>query len=171
VRARSVFDVGLTREELIDLYWRLMYRVTFQPNSCWTWKGRKTKRAARRLAYGRLSVRGWAMYAHVVLYELKRGKRIPRNLVLRHTCNNSLCCNYSHMKPGSQRTNVRDAIRCGSHWSPRGAAHPKARLDAQKVQQVRALQHQHTRKELAEMMRVSLSTINRVISGALWRHA
>lgn len=45
-----------------------------------------------------------------VIYQLKNGD-IPKNMVLRHTCDNPSCCNIEHLVLGTQKDNVDDMIK------------------------------------------------------------
>lgn len=47
-----------------------------------------------------------------VLYQRKYGK-IPKNMVLRHLCNNAWCCNVEHLKVGTYKENYQDMVECG----------------------------------------------------------
>lgn len=170
MRVHSIFNVVSDKDELEALRFWVMYRLEFgHPGGCWIWKGPKTKRAKRRLEYGRFTTLGVSMYAHVLFYELEKGRRVPRNRVLRHTCNRSLCCNPAHLKPGSQRENVRDAIASGSHWSPRGDFHHSARLSHVKAKEMR---NRSKTKSIAFLMKyygVSESTVRRTLAGKIWK--
>lgn len=94
---------------------RLMAKIRIDDaTQCWNWTGAKSK------GYGVMSSSfGKAPYkAHRLSYELHVG-RIPDRMVLRHACDNPSCCNPSHLIPGTQRDNMRDA-------SSRGRLNPKS---------------------------------------------
>ncbi len=76
---------------------------------CWPWLG-----CTNNQGYGRAGKRG---YAHRLAYELSYGDLPPR-VVIRHACDNPLCCNPAHLLAGSQSENMRDAVARGRHYSP-----------------------------------------------------
>ena len=86
---------------------------------CWIWT------AARRGPYGHLHVNYEYIYAHRLAYELAYGP-LPdvegvtsHGVVVRHDCDEPLCCNPRHLFVGTQRDNVQDRVKRG-----RGACGP-----------------------------------------------
>lgn len=78
-------------------------------DECWEWTG------MRRHKYGRVSyclegssAQQWR--AHRLAHYLTTGETPP---VVMHTCDNPPCCNPAHLRGGTQRENVHDAIRKG----------------------------------------------------------
>lgn len=92
-----------------------------RPADCWPWQA-----ATSSAEYGRFKIDGVLVSPHRFAFELVNGP-IPQGpgyhgTVIRHTCDNSRCCNPAHMALGSQRDNVRDMIdrgRQGDHSRPR----------------------------------------------------
>jgi hypothetical protein len=73
---------------------------------CWPWKGAtQAKNGERR---GMFSIEGKTYYATRVVYETYYGKKLEKFEVVRHTCDNSLCCNPFHLLSGTQKDNARD---------------------------------------------------------------
>lgn len=60
--------------------------------------------------YTRISYNGKQERLFRVIYQLKNGD-IPKNMVLRHTCDNPSCCNIEHLVLGTQKDNVDDMIK------------------------------------------------------------
>jgi len=172
MRVRSLLDLGVDLEKLKA---KLLLKVEMPngPDGCWLWKGHAGKRVTRRLSYGRIIVAGKQFYVHIAMYEVFKKKRIPKNLVLRHQCNTSLCCNpFNCLKPGSQKRNVKDAVDSGSHWSPRGDTHHSASINAETARLIRSLAAAgNTRLAIAFILGVSLGIISKVIRGLTWREA
>lgn len=68
---------------------------------CWPWTGRLNK---KEHGYGRISVNGKSMQAHVYAYCLLVGP-VPKGLELDHLCRNHLCVNPAHLEPVTHRVN------------------------------------------------------------------
>ena len=95
----------------------------YNGEACWEWIGAVVVNAGGR-KYGKLSVRIKrgpnkgklrTMYAHrLALVELG-GKVLRSRKKALHLCNNTLCCNPSHLMGGTQRQNVRQCVKEGRH--------------------------------------------------------
>lgn len=93
------------------------------PDDCWPWLGFCSGRNERRSGcprepYGKLRINGrnilahrWALFGVAVFY---------RNDKALHTCDNSLCCNPSHLYAGTLSQNLQDALGRGRIGRSRG---------------------------------------------------
>lgn len=124
--------------------------------ACWIWTG------ARRGKYGTYRQVG----SHRIAYELVNGP-IPDNLLIRHRCDNPLCCNPAHLEPGTNQDNTNDALQRGR--LARGERHGNTRLTAEQVDMIRRNPDGKTGRELAFQFRVSPSTISYIRSGRSWK--
>lgn len=87
------------------------------PDECWPWRG-STRKNRRGVPYGKLKVDGRTLYAHRVALELSGVRLTAQSL---HSCDNTLCCNPAHLRNGTQRENVADAMGKGRMHEKRGA--------------------------------------------------
>lgn len=85
------------------------YKVS--ESGCWEWQGCITPDG-----YGKVKWRGWPGYVHRIMFILANG---PTDKFVLHKCDNRKCCNPDHLYAGTQKDNVRDAIREGKHMSAR----------------------------------------------------
>ena len=90
----------------------------YKDSACWEWIGTRIVNRDGR-AYGALSIRikGKVVkeLAHRwVLREIK-GRRLTKNSVGRHLCNNTLCAHPDHLVGGTQTSNIRQCVREGRH--------------------------------------------------------
>lgn len=78
-----------------------------KPSACWPWQG-----GANNDGYGRFKIGGRLFSPHRVAWEIANGAIPERDgyhgTVIRHACDNPLCCNWRHLKTGSQADNVLD---------------------------------------------------------------
>jgi hypothetical protein len=81
---------------------------------------------------GALDVSGnWGMeYAHRVAWELAHGQTLAPDGYVLHTCDVRACVNPAHLVRGTQKDNIRDAVRKGRHRGGRirFASIPSARV-------------------------------------------
>lgn len=100
-------------------------------DGCWLWRGQ-----ANHEGYGFLNKRHYGhWHPHRVAYEFAHGP-IPEGLVVRHACDNRMCCNPLHLLGGTQADNVRDAISRGRF--PAGERHGNTKVSDAQVIQIRA---------------------------------
>lgn len=86
-------------------------------DGCWEWMGEITQSG-----YGVVSFPGARIPAHRAAYAIEHGF-VPAHRVVMHQCDNRICVRPSHLRVGSQRDNVRDAVakgrNAGSRKGPR----------------------------------------------------
>lgn len=152
-----------------EIFWS---HVDRQGTGCWEWQG------ALDRGYGAFHVTGTKSLrakAHRVAFFLATGTWPP---VVRHfVCNNPPCCRPKHLRAGSQKDNVADAIRRGTFgWmsapAPRGTQHHSARLDEQGVREIRDRYRRGdgTHRSLAAEYGMSRAAIAKVVTGRTWTH-
>lgn len=82
-------------------------RKTVDAGACWPWLGGRAG-----CGYGMLRWQGRLTYAHRLAFELAHGPLLPGQVV-RHRCDNALCCRPSHLAAGWPRDNSADMVRRG----------------------------------------------------------
>ncbi len=104
---------------------RMDGRIEVATSGCWEWQGARTK-----AGYGQIHCDGKAMYVHRIVAALVFKQELKRKDVILHLCDNPCCCNPVHLRIGTQRENIYDAVAKGRldfvhlEQRPRGAAHP-----------------------------------------------
>ena len=125
--------------------------------------------ATNNKGYGRLSHLGKGYLAHRLAYTLEVGK-IPNNIIIRHTCDNRICCNVKHMILGTNKDNSEDMVSRGR--SLKGEKQHKAKLDEKTVELIK--QRYKTEKisqiALAKEYGISRPQIGRIVRGERWNH-
>ena len=73
------------------------------PSVCWPWTGTTSGRDDR----GYITIDGKKRLSYRVVYEIFKGP-IAEDMVIRHKCNNQLCCNPTHLLIGTRGQNEDD---------------------------------------------------------------
>ena len=98
--------------------------------ACWIWQGGKD-----RDGYGKVT--RWAdgksqtLAAHRVAAASAIAEFAP-GLVVRHKCDNPICCNPDHLQMGTQADNIRDRDERGRGLTPKKLAHLRALAESRK---------------------------------------
>lgn len=111
-----------------DLFTRIITKLDIA-DVCWNWTGCKNP-----AGYGVITADGKLKLAHRVTYELHKGE-IPENLIVRHICDNSSCCNPNHLELGTLKQNQEDVDSRGRR--PKGMNHWKTKLSDEQIDAIR----------------------------------
>ena len=96
-------------------------------NSCWLWTGPQSNKG-----YGVLE---WTK-VHRLSYQLHKGK-IPKGLVVRHSCDNKLCVNPEHLELGTYSQNLQEAYDRGLR-QPKASQRESVRLSGEQVKYIQS---------------------------------
>lgn len=152
-------------------HWIWIYIDIRGANECWPWTG-----ANRIEGYGRFRYAGKARLAHRVVYAIQNKIDLVEfektQLLVRHTCDNPICCNPKHLVPGTIADNMKDRHERGRYAQMRGEENGSARL---KIRQVLSIKRQAQRglkrgdvKALAKKYGVANQTISAIVTGHTW---
>ena len=148
-------------------------------NGCRLWL------ASQRNGYGQFGVQimpgRWVPTgAHRLAWMLTFGPA-PAGAVFRHSCDRPLCCEPTHITPGTQAENIADAVargriatgeRSGPLVHPevhRGERHGMAKLTQAKVLAIRkALANGMTQRQAAVEFGLCPQHVHRIASGKSW---
>lgn len=155
---------------LAERLWRNVIRGS--PQECWPWVGK-----SRLSGYGFIGRGGRGtgkLLAHRAAWEVTYGP-IPdsdeyHGTVVRHTCDNRLCCNPQHLALGTQADNVRDMdVRGGRRTVARnGEAHHNARFTEADIRYIRSSPKRNV--DLAKEYGVQRAVISGIRRRVSWRH-
>ncbi|MCJ2077799.1 HNH endonuclease [Methylobacterium sp. E-016] len=102
------------------------------PDDCWPWTA-----GTDRAGYGKLKVDGRDVGAHRISCEIADGP-IPAGLSVLHSCDNPPCCNPSHLKPGTGRRNLVEAVERGRRPESLRGSHPRAKISGEDAAAIRS---------------------------------
>lgn len=87
-------------------------------DDCWEWTSGKGPHG-----HGSFTLsKGCTVLAYRFSYELANGP-IPEGLYVLHDCDNPACVNPAHLTAGTQKKNIRDAVRRGRWMTEKRKAH------------------------------------------------
>ena len=152
--------IGKSVEERLAAY-------TKRKGKCLVWTGAVNDKDKTK-GYGVIQILGRTKFVHQVAYELAHGK-IPRGKVVRHTCDNRLCCEPTHLILGSHKENTQDMVDRGR--SAKGSKHGRAKLTEKDVLAIREANSKGTKQaELARNYSVAETTIEAILKRKTWKH-
>lgn len=157
--AKQVQNSYMDRYDVARFWSRVEVRKQAQ---CWPWRYGPDEHgygAFRELVGTRIEP------AHRVAYMIAHGE-IPEGKVIRHTCDNPLCCNPDHLEIGTHQDNVADRVARGR--SAIGEDNGRSVLSTTQVQHIR--ESQLSARALAKHYGVDVKTITKIRSRETWAH-
>ena len=86
--------------------WNNIQTFNHDPNVCWPWQGQTGGRDER----GYMSVDGKRLLVYRIVFELTH-RPLQSGEVVRHICDNPICCNPTHLEAGTRSDNELDKSR------------------------------------------------------------
>lgn len=141
------------------------------PNDCWIWTGSCDSRG-----YGQIRVsRNYAPRVTRVMLAWVDGIEIPdKDTFVLHSCDIPSCVNPMHLRWGSHKENVRDAVgrkRYKNNFNMQGETHWRAKLAENDVIEIRNRHNNGEKKRaLSNEYGVSFQTISHIVNRVTWTH-
>lgn len=137
------------------------------PEGCWPWLG-----AYRYDGYGHVCFQRKQSSAHQRAYQIVHGPT-PKGMWVLHSCDNRKCANPAHLRLGTRRENIQDAI--DRNRLARGERTKSNKLTAADVLAIRKEYKFITpattnAPSLARKYGVGLNTIHYAARGESWSH-
>lgn len=146
-----------------DRAMRFEDRIVKLDNGCHEWTGSKDRRG-----YGTLRKDKKDHKAHRYSYELHRGK-IPKGLLVCHTCDNPSCVNPEHLFLGTPKDNMVDMVKKGR--SAAGEKNGNSKLNKHIVRLIRKkLDLGISQQKIADELGIVQTTVSKIKIGKSWSH-
>ena len=113
--------------------------------------------------YGQFWYKGKMHLAHRAMYEVHNNK-IPKGLVIRHSCDNPKCCNPNHLIVGSHKENMKDMV--DRKRQAKGINNGRSKITPEIVNEIRM--SSDTQINLAKKFGISQSQVGRIKRGIHW---
>lgn len=155
----------LLSERDLERFW-VRVAITANPNICWNWIGFRAR------GYGTLGLKtekGFKPFrANRLSYIIHNGID-PLEKIVMHTCDNPSCVNPNHLKLGTYADNMEDKIKKGRHNAPYSINHWKAKLDENKVKEIKyKVSNGMTHASVANEYGIYESVVSRIMNGKAW---
>jgi len=140
---------------------RFWSKVDPAPSSCcWEWTAGKFTEG-----YGSFRLNTKMLKAHRVAYQLTKGD-IPDGLMVRHTCDNRLCCNPDHLILGTHADNMKDMTE--RNRQAKGKYNGNSKLTAKQVMEI--YNSPLLQNEIAKLYNIDQSIVSRIKHKKRWKH-
>lgn len=140
-------------------------------SECWPWIGLQSRSPKNPTQYGVLGWKGKHSRAHRVAWEISHGE-VPEGSMVLHRCDNTLCCNPSHLYLGDHAQNMRDMVE-RKRREGRAAGHEngRAKLTQAQADAIRAVYAAGgvSQQKLADMYGVSQHAVSKIVRGQRYR--
>lgn len=102
---------------------------------------------------------------HRYIYEKNFGKT-PKDLLIRHKCDNPACINPEHLEIGTQQDNMNDMVERHRQNKNKGEAHGKSKLNKNQIIEIR--KDNRTQRTIAKEYGVSHQHISLIKNIKAW---
>jgi len=92
--------------------------------------------------------------------------KIPNGIEVNHSCDNPSCINPFHLHLGTHADNMQDMIN--KERFPKGEYHPRAKLTAKQVKEIRANKSKH--REIAKKYGISERYVSKIKTFKTWAY-
>src|ERR1035437_6258710 len=150
-------NLGNITTELWNKLWSRI-NVVEDEFSCWEWQGKSVAKGYPYIHCGKKGEGKGQNERENRLVWIACKSLLPKELLVLHNCNNSICCRPTHLKAGTNLDNAYDKVACGHRNA--GENHPFAKLTKAKVIAIRAIAALGTltQRDVAKMFGITEST-------------
>ena len=140
---------------------RFWSKVDPAPSSCcWEWTVSKSSNG-----YGQFRLHKQMVGAHRIAYTLAKGE-IPKDLIVRHTCDNRLCCNPDHLILGTHTDNMADMLE--RKRQAKGEGNSSCKLTPKQVMEI--YNSPLPQDEIAKLYNIAQTNVSSIKLKKTWKH-
>jgi len=170
--AKTKSDIGLNIDPIyIERFWSKVNKKN--DTECWEWTG-----CLQKNGYGCFGIENGnkIVRTHRFSFMIHHNRNINTNMYILHSCDNRKCCNPYHLREGTQKENVADAINrnrwIGAPTDKKGEENGSSKLMEQQVIEIRQkyISHKYPQYKLADEYGVSKTLIGNIIRKECWKH-
>lgn len=118
--------------------------------------------------YGLFSVNRSSRRAHRLALIYFQGQPDDQSLDAAHSCRNRNCVAPAHLRWATRHENLLDRVSDGTDNA--GSRHGMAKMDEQKVAELRRLAGEHSYPVLSQMFGISIGQISEIVNRKQWTH-
>lgn len=161
----------IKKRPIEERFWEKVDRRS--SSECWNWQAAKNEHGYGIIGKG--SRKDGVIRAHILSWEIANGCNLPTGMVICHQCDNRACVSPAHLRAGTQKENVHEAVARNRGLGKRGhkgTSNSQAKLNNEVVSLIRRefTPHKVTRRMLAQRFGVTESAIKKVLAGDTWGH-
>lgn len=136
-------------------------------NGCILWEGLKNSKGYGKVWYPK--TKKLILLHRLICFKVTEDIEILNKVVL-HSCDIRNCINPDHLSMGTQKQNIRDAVKRG-RMSKRGVLSNRTSLTEQDIRDIRRLHSEGVmQKDLALKYKMRPNSISCIISKTNWSH-
>lgn len=134
--------------------------LSYEEDDCLIWP------FASARGYGKVSDGGKSVHVHRMVCEKIHGAPPTPKHETAHSCGNSLCVNYRHLRWATHEENERDKEFHGTR--NRGERNGQSKLSLKDVREIRALKGRGTQREIATRFGINQTTVGQIQRREKW---
>lgn len=167
-KRRPFGRIKRTKAEAVVEFWKKVKQGG--KDDCWPWIGRPR---SEKQGYGGFWFNGKHWRTHRFAFWITR-RRLPKNKLICHECDNPPCCNPEHLFAGTNKDNYEDCLKKGRAYRERGEDRYNATLTEADVREIRRRYKfrggKNSGVSLAKEFGVWRTMIHAIVSRKRWKH-
>lgn len=150
---------------------RIRYRFEMKfergnDDECWLWLGKKNYKGYGYFCMGTSK----SVASHRVAYELYVGK-IPKGLLVCHSCDNRECINPRHLWIGTAKENNKDRDKKGRFVALKGEKNGMTKITEKTAREIKMrIMTGEPMSKISRELNITYSIVNNIKAGLTWKY-
>lgn len=164
ISRRENVILSKVNDELFPTKFWALVAITADITRCWLWQHTTTT-----AGYGQVNVDGERVYAHRLAWQLANGRPPHADLEVLHSCDNPPCVNPNHLREGTHKDNIQDAMI--RNRMQVGALRYNTKLNDELVKQIRQeLASGRSGQWVSTTYGLAPMTVSKIKHRQTWKH-